>query len=410
MISSAFLATLLAVRDARDRVVAYTVVSASAGKESAPDHLETECRLTLESLGVLSRAAGRDILVPVVPAVVRDGSLSRFASTDATWLIATDALDDPDTRKAVDRLVSQQFQFALDGFPNGDPLSPALMGSTIVLDARHYSRQELASSLRQLLDAGLRPMVRGIDDRASRKHALDCGVGLYQGRLLTRSASVDPASAPIASILHAIELLSRFAGGYSGYPAVEKVMGQDEKLRTGLIREATAAGIISRSNRITGPLLDTVAPDALMDHLETVIARMMGDVAGDPELAIITLRRTMMCKRLGAVLDPAPHPRTRAVAAIISMLEFSLGLPAYSLGASAGLATNLRDTVEQRSGDLGLVLDIIDAFEYGWWADLRDGCVRLGISPSVVAETYTDGWRDARIALAVIQADSHRGD
>ena len=408
--ASAFLATLLAVRDARDRVVAYTATSGSAAKDYAADALEAECRLTLDSVGVLSRLAGRDILIPVVPAVVRDGSLSRFASTDATWLIATDALDDPATRKAVDRLVAQQFEFALDGFPNGNPLSPALMGSTIVLDARHFSRAELGSSLRQLSDAGLRPMVRGIDDRAARKHAIDCGVGLYQGRVLTRSANVDAASAPIASIMRAVGLLTRFAGGYSGYPALENVIAQDDQLRASLEREAAAAGIISRSSRVTGTPLYTVAPDALMDHLETVIARMMGDAAGDPELAIITLRRTMMCKRLGAVLDPAPHPRTRSVAAIISMLEFSLGLPAYSLGASIGLTSNLRDAAELRSGDLGLVLDIIDAFEYGWWSDLRDGCVRLGISPTVVAEAYTDGWRDSRGALAMIHTDSYRGD
>ena len=406
MNSPALLATLVAIRDGRDRVVGYTVSSASALAESSAADIEAECRLTLDSVGLLSRLAGRDVLVPVVPAVVKDGSLSRFASTDATWLIATDALEDSTTRKAVDRLVAQQFHFALDGFPTGNPLSPALMGSTIVLDARHHSRAELTIRIRDLSTAGLRPMVRSIDDRASRKHVLDCGAMLFQGRVLTRSANFDPALAPTASILHAIELLTRFAGGYSGRPTIETALGEDERLKASLIREATAAGMISRNSRFSVTLLDTVGTDALMDHLETVVARLIGDAVSDPELAIITLRRLMMSKRLGAVLDPPPHQRTRAVAAILSMLEFALGMPAYSLRKTLGLSSPFVDAIEHRSEDLGHILDIIDSFEYGWWSDLREGCTQIGISPSVVAEAYNDGWRDARTALATVHFET----
>ena len=127
----------------------------------APLGPDEEVRLTLEQVPQLSRMIGRSLVVPVTPALVREGAISRFASLDAVWLLATESLEDSATRRAVDRLIGTGFHFALQGFPEGDPLPPSLAGSTVVLDGARTSSSLLEARVKVLLEAGLRPLVRG---------------------------------------------------------------------------------------------------------------------------------------------------------------------------------------------------------------------------------------------------------
>jgi hypothetical protein len=154
------LTSMQPIRDRRDRVVGYAVSTCPASRYAGASDTDDDSRQLVEQVSALSRLAGRSLVVPVTPAIVRDGALTRFAATDTVWMIATDALDDPATRRAVDRLVGAGCHFALQGFPEGEPLPPSLAGSTIVLDAARTPPSTLEARLRVLLDAGLRDHLR----------------------------------------------------------------------------------------------------------------------------------------------------------------------------------------------------------------------------------------------------------
>lgn len=175
------LASLAPLRDRRDRVVGYAVSAHPDDVRGGAIGPDEEARQIVELVPQLSRLAARSIVVPVTPTVVREGAITRFASVDAVWLIATEALDDPATRRAVDRLIGAGFHFALQGFPDGDPLPLSLTGSTMVLDAARTSHAALENRVRTLSEAGLRPLVRGVDDRVTRQRVLAAGVPLYAG-------------------------------------------------------------------------------------------------------------------------------------------------------------------------------------------------------------------------------------
>lgn len=402
--SRAILAALLPIRDARDRVVGYTVASCPSGRGAGSGTAEDEARDTLEQVTRLARLAGRTILVPVTPELVRDGAISRFASTEAVWLLATDALDDTRTARAVERLSASGFHFALDGFPDGDPLSPSLVGSTLVLDAARTPPPLLASRVRVLLDAGLRPMVRGVDDRATRRAVLDAGAAWHSGRPHTRGAAAVDRSAE-TSVIRAITTLAAFADGRPPNATFDAYVENDPHIADALLRAVGSAALGFRGPRSVGHAMTVLGRDRVMDQLTGVAARLIGEAAGDPELGFIALRRARTCERLGAALDPAPHPRARAVAGLLSVLEFAMGAPSRAVAERLDLPSPLRDVLEDRTGPLGRLLDVIDAMEHGWWEDLHARCNTMGLSPLVVSDAHAAAWRDARDELGMTRAD-----
>ena len=142
---------MMALRDRRARVVGYGVSGCPDDVRNS-DGPDEEARRIVERVPMLARLAGRSVIVPVTPALVRDGAITRFASVDAVWLVATEALDDPPTRRAVDRLIGR-ISVRAPGVSRRRTAAPSLTGSTIVLDAARTPAAVLEGRIRVLNDA-----------------------------------------------------------------------------------------------------------------------------------------------------------------------------------------------------------------------------------------------------------------
>ncbi len=395
------LTSLLPIRDRRDRVVGYAVSTCPANPDLGATDPDGDARRVVDMVGALTRLAGRSLVVPITPAIVREGAVTRFASADAVWLLATESLDDAATRRAVDRLLGAGFHFALQGFPDGEPLPPSLVGSTIVLDAARTPPGALESRVRVLLDAGLRPLVRGVDDRLTRHRVLNAGVPLYCGRMLARGAGVPVDRTTEESVIRAITMLSAFADGRPADSSFDSFVHDDPHLAASLLRTMGSATLGVRGPRSVTHAITMLGRDAIMDRLVAVAARLIGDAAQDAELGFAALRRARVCERVGAAIDNAPHPRMRLIAGLLSTLEFALGASSPILSERLGLPPVLRDVMTARDLPLGQLLDAIDALEYGWWDDFVSRSRRIGIAPAVVADAWLASWRVARDELGI---------
>jgi c-di-GMP-related signal transduction protein len=397
------LTSLLPIRDRRDRVMGYAISTCpSEPRRTASDaDADADAHRVVNMVGALSRLAGRSVVVPITPAVVRQGAITRFASADAVWLLATESLDDAATWRAVDRLIGAGFHFALQGFPEGNPLPPSLAGSTIVLDAARTPHGTLISRVHTLLEAGLRPLVRGIDDRFTRHRVLEAGVPLYSGRLLTRGAGAPVKQTTEASILRAITMLAAFADGRPIDASFDAYVHDDPHLAASLLQALGSSSLSVRGPRSVTHVLAMLGRDVIMDRLVSVAARLIGEAAHDPEVGFVALRRARTCEQVGAALDNAPHPRMRLLAGLLSTLEFALGASGSMLAERITLPSALRDVLVDRRLPLGQLLEVLDAFEHGWWDDFVSRCGRIRIAPAVVADAWMGAWRVAREDLGV---------
>lgn len=405
MSSRAVIASMQPIRDRRERVIAYAVSSCGTDNRSGSQDADDEALHTVEMVARLARFAGRTLVVPVTPALVRDGVLTRFASTDAVWLLATDALEDARTRRAVDRLLGTGFHFALEGYPDGEPLPPSLIGSTIVLDAVRTSPVALTGRVAVLLEAGLHPLIRGVDDRATRQVIIDAGASMHSGRLLMRGSTSAVDRELEDTVIRAVNMLAAFADGRPPDATFDDFVRDDPYLAAALLRALNSATLGNRGPRSVAHAMTMLGRDAVMAQLVLVAARLIGEVSHDPELAFVALRRARVCERVGAALDGALHPRARVIAGLLSTLEFALGVPPSMLLERLTLPPLLRDVLVARQQTMGRLLDVIDALEYGWWDDVRTRCTALGIAPMVVGDAWLAAWRSARDELGLSRAD-----
>ena len=396
------LAALLPIRDRRDRTIGFELSTAPPIELDTMAAAHDNARASVALIPVFARLAARPLLVPVTPGLVRDGSLTRFASMDVVFLIAADALEDPLISRALERLLARGMRFAVDGFPEEVPLPTTMAGAIIVVDARRTSPAMLGERLRSLVDAGYRPLVRGVDDRAMRQRALGHGAMYHSGRLLTRSASTPVDSRLYDSVVRVITMLASFSDGRPVDAALDHAIEQDPHLRATLLKAVGSASIGVRNPRSVPHAVTMLGRDAVMEKMAFVGARLLGELADDPELALSAMRRVRLCERIGSSLDPAPHPRMRVIAGLLSVVEFALAIPPAALceGLLSSLPPLLQDALIERRHPVGALLDLVDAIECGWWSDLRTRCNTLRLNPAIVSTSYQEAWRNARDELS----------
>ena len=86
------------------------------------------------------------------------------------------------------------------------------------------------------------------------------------------------------------------------------------------------------------------------------------------------------------------------------MLDAAFSLPASAVPTQVVLSPQLHDVMVDRVEPLGQLMDLIEAYECGWWPDVLARCTMLGLAPTLVRSAYFDAWRDARNELGAMRA------
>jgi len=395
------LTTLLPIRDARERTIAFELRTHPLSGQPIRD-IDAEVRATLALLqrrDLLRCVRGRVLHVPMTPSVLRGGAITGFASADVVFVLAADALEDEDTRRALEKYAAAGFKF---GFVLDAPataasfaLPSALRGATVAFDMGDGSSGlAFASALQRLLEAGARPIARQVDDRATRERLRAAGVQGFIGRPLPRgrAASNDARVRALA----ALTLLVRLADGRPPDASIEAFITGDPEIGRSVFRATASSAMGDVRPRTLTHAFTLLGREAMLDRLIVATAFLLADSAGDPDLAAIAIRRCRALESLGSALERAGHPRTRVVAGLLSIADVAMGMPPVMLADTLAVPPALRDTLMERATPLGGLLDVVEAHEFAWWDDLFERAERLGIAPQIVNEAWLAGWLAAR--------------
>ena len=102
------------------------------------------------------------------------------------------------------------------------------------------------------------------------------------------------------SATRALRTLAGYADGRPADAAFDKYVHEDEHLGASLLKALSSATLGARGPRSVAHALNMLGRDAVMERLLSVTARLLADASGDPELALIALRRARLIERLGA--------------------------------------------------------------------------------------------------------------
>lgn len=404
MTTGALLTTLLPIRDARERVIAYELRT-HPGSRAASNDIDGEARAVLallRSRELLRLARPRPVHVPITPSVLRSGAITGLASADVVFTLAADVLEDGDGRRTLERYAASGFRFAFvvdDAATRLPSLAGPLAGTWALFDASALGGGlAVASAVQRLLEAGARPIARHVDDRATRERLRASGVVAFSGRALprVRGASRDARRRALAALAR----LARLADGRPVDADTEQFVADDPELLASVLRAVAASSPGAGRPRALGPAILRLGREALLDRLMIGTAFLLADSAGAPEVATVAITRARILEQLGGALERTGHQRARVVAGLLSRAEPATGLPAALLADTLELSPAMRDVVVERTSPLGRLVDVVEAHEAGWWDDFLDRTERLGIAPAVVNDAWRSALGDARSEVA----------
>jgi hypothetical protein len=398
--------TLIPVRDRDERVTGYYLAAsatpAPAGRP--PVSPEDEQRQMVELVAPLTRLSGKSLMLPVSGAMVLDGVLTRFASAEATWVLPPNAFADPATRRIIDRLVSSDFRFGVDHRADGAPLpgrlADNLVGSVQLLDAAQVPLDRLLDTVAKGEAAGVRCCVLNVNDRATRRLLREAGAAATAGRYLPRGGAALADRKVDAAALGTVVALAQYADGRPPDDRLEALLSRDKVVADAVVK-AMQSTKLARPGRTLAQMITLVGRDTLLDLMIIAAARLLGEAARDPELALVALRRARAAQRISAVLEEPPHPRACTMAGLLSAVEFALAIAPFELAEQLPRNPLLLDALGARQRGLGEVLDLIDAMEFGWWEEVRGRSALLKASPGVVSDGWTAAWRTACEELGI---------
>lgn len=399
MTPSGMLATLIPVRDARERTIAYELRTHPLSG-SAAGNIDEEARATLTMLqrrDLLRAVRGKPLYVPVTPAVLRGGAITGFASANVVFFLASDALDDSDTLRALERYATAGFRFGFVGSVLTTTLPEPLSGAPVAFDVGALGGLTLANTVQRLLEAGARPIARQVDDRATRERLRAAGVFAFTGRPLPRGRSASNDARP--RVLSALSVLTALADGRPPDASFDAFVASDPVVSQSVLRATASAAGGANKPRTLAHAFTLLGRDAMLERLVVATAFLLGDCGGDAELPAIAIRRSRSLERLGGALDRVGHQRARALAGVLSVADVATGLPPVVLSDELRAPPLLRDALVERRAPLGALLDVLEAHEYGWWDDLFARCAALGIAPAVVGDAWFEGWQHARLEV-----------
>ncbi|WP_163923078.1 EAL and HDOD domain-containing protein [Photobacterium sp. Alg240-V54] len=217
--------------------------------------------------------------------------------------------------------------------------------------------------------------------------SLNAGFDLFQGYYFSRPELVKRRKVA-ASELTTIQLLQAISSEPVNFAEIENIISSDVSLSYLLLR------YVNQTNR---RLVEPISSfhQALVYLGEEKLRMFVGVVAtahaalDKPKaLYALSLQRAKMCEKLVDCSALTLPSQQAFLAGMFSLLDALLDSSLAELLVLLKLQPNIQMALLHREGQLGQVLNLVDAFDKADWQQVTIECCRLGISEQQVQQSY----------------------
>lgn len=374
-----------AVHDRDMRVVAYELHTdtprRSASSADAPDPQADLFLAGMVDVGLDRLASGRDVVVALPNALIREGGLAHLPLDRLV-------LDIP-----ADRVVDDELELVLraareDGLRLrvADPVAhPHLASVAEVADVVAVAVGSLDPAARRrrlqaLRQPGRTVLAAGVHDHDLHEDCLAAGYDLFSGTVLAtpRVVSGRRLGTDRLAVLRLVALLD---DPDTGVDALEAAVASNPALAYQVLRYVNSAfvGLRSEVDSVRRAVV-LVGPPVLRQLAGLLLLQQTVDKP--PEATRVALTRAQMCAVVGAALgDPRPAYHT---VGLLSAVDLLTDVPLEEAVTDLPLTDEVVDALLHLDGRLGRVLQAVRLYERCDW----DDPVLASFDPGLMAEAY----------------------
>lgn len=290
----------------------------------------------------------------------------------------------PDVLQALQGLSQKGYTIALDDFEYEDRLKPFLEIADIVkVDVLGKSESQLERIARQLRNYPGRLLAEKVETRPVYQTCKELGFFYFQGFFFYRPDIIRGKEIP-ANRVALLELLGKIQDPQVTLKQLVEHIRNDLSLSYKILRYVNSAyvGLPQQVNSI-----DHAACLVGIDRIRTwsTLIIMASGKGQALEILIIALIRAKMCERIGAGLG---HESTEKffTLGLLSVLEALYESPMEDIVDRLPLPQDVLDALISETGELGLVLACVKAYEQGQWMELKS----LRLDPAVIRDIYLE--------------------
>jgi EAL and modified HD-GYP domain-containing signal transduction protein len=217
--------------------------------------------------------------------------------------------------------------------------------------------------------------------------ALAAGFDLFQGYYFSHPELLKRRKVA-ASELTTIQLLQAISAEPVNFSDIEMIISSDVSLSYLLLRYVNNA-----NRRLIEPI--SSFHQALVYLGEDKLRMFVGVVAtahaalDKPKaLYVLSLQRAKMCEKLVHYSSLMIPPEQAFLAGMFSLLDALLDSSLADLLVLLKLQPHIHIALLSRQGELGVVLNLVDAFDKADWQQVMLACTELGVSEQQVQDSY----------------------
>ncbi len=290
----------------------------------------------------------------------------------------------PEVLEALNSLSKQGYTIALDDFVYNDRVKPFLEIADIVkIDVLGKSKEQLQQELALLPNSGFRLLAEKVETREMYELCKTLGFFYFQGYFFFRPDIIRGRAIP-SNRVALLELMGKIQDPHIPFEGLVEHIRNDLSLSYKVLRYVNTAhaGLPNRVDSI-----DRAACLVGIDRIRTwaTLIIMASDQTKAHEILVVALVRAKMCERLGHRLG-STTPEKFFTMGLLSVMDALYELPMSDILEKLPLPEDTMEALINGTGDMGLVLSCVKAYEDGEWMELK----HLQLDPSIIRDYYLE--------------------
>ncbi len=290
----------------------------------------------------------------------------------------------PQVIEALTSLSQQGYTIALDDFVYEERFKPFLELADIVkVDVLGKNEEQLSHEVSQLRDFRGRLLAEKVESPEMYTTCKKLGFYYFQGYFFFRPDIIRGREIP-ANRIALLELMGKIQDPHTPFKRLVEHIRNDLSLSYKVLRYVNSV-YVGLPNRVES--IEHAACMVGIDRIRTwsTLIIMASGQTQAHEILVIALVRAKMCERLGHQLG-AHLPGKFFTMGLLSVLEALYSSPMGDILDKLPLPDDIVDALTLGTGEMGLVLSCVKAYEEGEWMELK----HLQLDPSIIRECYLE--------------------
>ena len=286
--------------------------------------------------------------------------------------------------EALSSLAQQGYTIALDDFTYEDRFKPFLEFADIVkIDVLQKSQEQLEREVAQLQDYRVRLLAEKVETPEMFAICKKLGFYYFQGYFFFRPDIIRGKDIP-ANRIALLELMGKIQDPHTPFKGLVEYIRNDLSLSYKVLRYVNSA-YVGLPKRV-----DSIDHAACMVGIERIrtwatLIIMASGQTQTIEILVMALVRAKMCEQLGQKLN-AQTPEKYFTMGLLSVLDALYESPIQDIVDKLPLPDDTKEALVYGTGEMGMVLTCVKAYEEGEWMELK----HLQLDPAIIREIYLE--------------------